>query len=81
MISDKIICTYLYAITKYGYPPPSRDTMKYISEMKGLGFRSIELEGVRESHLMEMYELRYEIRDALNELNLSFLSFVRSYRG
>jgi hypothetical protein len=42
MISDKIICTYLYAITKYGYPPPSRDTMKYISEMKGLGFRSIE---------------------------------------
>ncbi|HTR81348.1 MAG TPA: sugar phosphate isomerase/epimerase family protein [Bacteroidota bacterium] len=70
MLDKKIICTYLYAITKYGYPPPAKDTLKYIREMKELGFRTIELEGVRESHLLEMFELRNEIREVLLQLDL-----------
>jgi sugar phosphate isomerase/epimerase len=81
MISDRIICTYLYTITKYGYPPPSKDTLKYISEMKKLGFRSIELEGVRENHLLEMHELRYEMRDALHALNVSLPFFCAVLPG
>jgi sugar phosphate isomerase/epimerase len=81
MFHERIICTYLYTITKYGYPPPSQDTLKYIREMKELGFRSIELEGVRENHLLEMYELRHQIRDALNEFNVRLPFFCAVLPG
>jgi len=70
MLSEKVVCAYLYPITKYGYPPPARDTVKHIREMQKLGFQSIELEGVREQHLLEMYEMRFQVRDVLKELNL-----------
>ena len=39
--------------------------------MKNLGFSHIELEGIREAHLMEMYESRAEIMDELQRLELS----------
>jgi sugar phosphate isomerase/epimerase len=81
MVNERIVCTYLYTITKYGYPPPSGETLKYMREMKDLGFQSIELEGVRETHLLEMYELRHEIRDALHELNLSLPFFCAVLPG
>ncbi|MEJ2634350.1 MAG: sugar phosphate isomerase/epimerase [Calditrichia bacterium] len=71
MISDSIVCCYLYVISKYGYPPPAENTVPYLREMKALGFRAIELEGIRREHLLKMYELRYEIRDTLKELDLT----------
>ena len=46
MISERIVSCYLYVITKYGYPPPAKDSRKYLEEMKGLGFQSVELEGM-----------------------------------
>ena len=55
-IDNKIVCAYLYTITKYGYPPPAADTPAHIREMVELGFSSIELEGIREGHLQEIYE-------------------------
>ncbi len=70
MFDKNIICTYLYTITKSGYPPRPGDTLKYIDEMAKLGFRSVELEGIREPHLKAMYDLRWEIRKALDERNL-----------
>ena len=81
MYDKKIICAYLYIITKYGYPPPAKDTVKYIREMKDLGFKSIELEGVRENHLSEMYDLRFEIKDELNKLDLSLPYFCAVLPG
>ncbi|NND33450.1 MAG: sugar phosphate isomerase/epimerase [Saprospiraceae bacterium] len=68
---QNIVCAYLYSITKYGYPPPAADTIKYLEEMANMGFRSIELEGIRDQHLTEMHEQRYEIRDALQRLSLN----------
>ncbi len=65
-----IVCTYLYIITKYGYPPPAADTIKHVEEMASLGFRSIELEGIRETHLPEMFQRRYEIKEALDRWHL-----------
>jgi sugar phosphate isomerase/epimerase len=38
--------------------------------MQNLGFKSVELEGIREEHLMGVYESRYEIRAQITELNL-----------
>jgi sugar phosphate isomerase/epimerase len=69
-INEKIVCAYLYSITKYGYPPPVDNYLKQIEEMAELGFHSIELEGIRESNLMEIFELKKDVKNKLNELNL-----------
>ncbi len=66
----KIVCCYLYPISKYGYPPPAQDTLKHIEEMHTLGFQSIELEGIRKEHLMLIYEKKEEIKNKIDHLNL-----------
>lgn len=72
--SARIVCAYLYIITKYGYPPPVENTLNYIREMRDLGFKSIELEGIRENHLLGMYDLRNEIKKELDE-NKMFIPY------
>ena len=72
MAFDKnIVCAYLFSITKYGYPPPASGTVQYLEEMAALGFRSVELEGIRGQHLKEMHDRRLEIKEALDRLDLS----------
>ncbi|MFA7288257.1 MAG: sugar phosphate isomerase/epimerase family protein [Melioribacteraceae bacterium] len=73
--NSKIVCTYLYSITKYGYPPPAEDTLQYIDEMASLGFSTIELEGIREEHLTKVYNLRYKIKNSLDENGLTLPYF------
>jgi len=63
--NNVITCCYLYIITKYGYPPPAGNSIQYIREMKDLGFKSIELEGIRKEHLLEVYEQKQKIKDEL----------------
>jgi sugar phosphate isomerase/epimerase len=70
-INEKIVCAYLYSITKYGYPPKASDTLKHIEEMYKLGFSSIELEGIRENHLLEIYESRSIISNRIRDLKLN----------
>jgi sugar phosphate isomerase/epimerase len=70
MIDDRIVCAYLYTITKYGYPPPAVDTLSHIDEMVELGFQSIELEGIREEHLMQVYSMKDSISEKLKNKNL-----------
>jgi sugar phosphate isomerase/epimerase len=78
MINSKIVCTYLYSITKYGYPPKADATLKYIDEMHGLGFNTIELEGIREEHLIEVTGMKKEIKKKLvnNDLQLPYFGAV-----
>jgi sugar phosphate isomerase/epimerase len=71
MFHNKIICCYLYPITKYGYPPPAEQTIHHLQEMKALGFQTVELEGIREQHLLSIYDRRLEIKKQLVELNLN----------
>ncbi len=71
MFHNKIICCYLYTITKYGYPPPAEQTIHHLQEMKALGFQTVELEGIREQHLLSIYDRRLEIKKQLKELNLN----------
>ena len=75
MFDERIVSAYLYVITKYGYPPPAKDTRKYLEEMKGLGFQSVELEGIREEHLGEMYEMRNDVSSWAQELGLKIPIF------
>jgi hypothetical protein len=70
----KICCCWLYAISKYGYPPNLENTFKVIREMKDLGFEFIELEGVREKNLKEVYENQVKLNSALRS-SISVRSF------
>ncbi len=74
-INEKIVCAYLYAITNYGYPPKVDTYLEQIEEMASLGFTSIELEGIREKNLLQVYQLKDAIKEKINELNLKIPYF------
>ena len=67
----RIVACYLYPITRYGYPPPAEGTERYIEELAGLGFRSIELEGIHAPHLQAMHRMRGEVRRALDRFEVA----------
>jgi sugar phosphate isomerase/epimerase len=71
LFDDNIVCTYLFLISKYGYPPDARNTLHHIDEIRALGFKSLELEGIRQEHLLGMYDLREQIVQKITENNLS----------
>lgn len=68
MFDPSITCCYLYIISKYGYPPSAENTIAHLQEMKSIGFSSIELEGIRKEHLLNVYNQRLEINEALQRL-------------
>jgi hypothetical protein len=70
MIDRTIVCSFLYVITKYGYPPSSEESPQYLAEMKTLGFQSVELEGIRRDHLLGVYDRRAEIAATVELLDL-----------
>ncbi len=71
----KISCCWLYAITKYGYPPSLPDTFRVLAEMKGLGFEYVELEGVRRDNLLTVYEARHELKKFCDDQGLRVINF------
>lgn len=81
LIPENIVCCYLYIISQYGYPPPAQQTKQYLQQMSDLGFRSVELEGIREEHLLNIYEQRREIREAIDELSLKVPYFCAVLPG
>jgi len=64
----KISCCWLYAISKYGYPPSMENIFKALKEMADMGFEYVELEGVREENLKEVYHNREKIKDHCRNL-------------
>lgn len=73
--SSDIVCCYLYVISKYGYPPPAEKADIYLEEMVTLGFSSIELEGIREENLLQMYDLRSDLNRKKEALHLEIPYF------
>ena len=71
----KISCCWLYAISKYGYPPSLDHTFRVLGEMKALGFDSVELEGVRRENLLEVYEKRRELKKFCDDNGLRVINF------
>src|SRR5690242_14683417 len=70
-----ISCCWLYAITKYGYPPSLPDTFKVLGEMRALGFDAVELEGVRRENLLEVYAQRSELKKFCDGEGLRVINF------
>ncbi len=71
----KICCCWLFAISKYGYPPSLENTLKVIQEIKEMGFEAMELEGVGEKNLFEVFENRRKIKSICESLNLRVVNF------
>ena len=71
----KISCCWLYAISKYGYPPSLPDTYRALEGMAALGFTNVELEGVREENLRAVYRERKELKQRCDDLGLKVVNF------
>lgn len=65
-----IVACYLYTISRHGYPPKAGDALQHLDEFSKLGFKSIELEGIREEHLDGMYAQGQQLRIRADELQL-----------
>jgi len=76
-----IVCCFLYPITKYGYPPAATGTPLFLREMRDLGFASVELEGIHERHLGEVFEMRAEIAEEVKRLDLEVPYFCAVLPG
>lgn len=72
----KFLCCWLYAIDKYGFPPSLSDTFKALNEMKELGFKYGELEGVSGNNLNLIYNNRNNIKKHINEIGIEITNFV-----
>lgn len=71
----KISCCWLYAISKYGYPPSLPDTYRAVEEMAALGFTNVELEGVREENLRAVYNERKGLKQRCDDLGVKVVNF------
>lgn len=71
----KISCCWLYAISKYGYPPSIPDTHRAVEEMAALGFSNVELEGLKEENLQAVHHERKALKKRCDDLGLKVVNF------
>ena len=71
----KIACCWLYAISKYGYPPSIPDTFRALEDMTRLGFVNGELEGVGKENLLAIHSQRAEFKSHCETLGLRLVNF------
>ena len=71
----KISCCWMYAITKYGYPPSIENTLRAFDDMARLGFTFIECEGIREENMLAVHRRRRDFRKYADDRGLRFVNF------
>jgi len=71
----RISITYLYVIFRYGYPHRVRDVLAALPQIRKLGFRFLEIEGLGPAHLRAMYAHRKQVAAALADNNLHVHNF------
>ena len=71
----KLGITYLYTIFRYGYPHSLEDTLRSFGEIRRLGFRYLEMEGLGPRHLRAVYRRRKRVVTALEECGVHVHNF------
>jgi len=71
----RVSITYLYTIFKYGYPHSVDDALRSLSEIRGLGFRFLELEGLGRENLKSLYDRRAELARLVSDCGLHVHNF------
>ena len=71
----RISITFLYTIFRYGYPPSVAAVFRSLQEIRRMGFRYVEMEGLGPRHLAGMYRRRLELRHALADAGMHVHNF------
>jgi sugar phosphate isomerase/epimerase len=71
----KISMSYIYVIFRYGYPHKLKDLLKALPEIRALGFRYLEMEGLGRDLLTSLYENRNTLTTALRDAGLHVHNF------
>lgn len=71
----RISITYLYVIFRYGYPHSVQDVLAALPQIRKLGFRFLEMEGLGPAHLRAMYAQRKSVAAALADSGLHVHNF------
>ncbi len=71
----RLSITYLYVIFQYGYPHSIRDVLAALPQIRRLGFRFLEMEGLGAAHLRAMYAHRKTVAAALADCGLHVHNF------
>lgn len=71
----RIGITYLYVIFRYGYPHSVRDVLAALPQIRDLGFRFLEIEGLGAVHLRAMFAHRKTVAAALEANGLHVHNF------
>src|SRR5260370_34068337 len=71
----RISISYLYTIFKYGYPHSVDQALQSLPEIRRLGFRYLEMEGLGQENLQEVYRRRKEVRTTLDDCGLHVHNF------
>ncbi len=71
----KLSITYLYTIMKYGYPPKPEDDFSAFEEIRGMGFRYLEMEGLGPDHAQSVRTNLKEYQKALKDAGIHVHNF------
>ncbi|MBI3696710.1 MAG: sugar phosphate isomerase/epimerase [Acidobacteria bacterium] len=71
----RISITYLYVIFRYGYPHAVEDVFRALPEIRKLGFRFLEMEGLGPAHLRALDRRRRDLLRALDDSGLHVHNF------
>ncbi|HYF51166.1 MAG TPA: sugar phosphate isomerase/epimerase family protein [Planctomycetota bacterium] len=71
----KLTACYLYTIDMYGYPPTIEQGLKAIDDLRELGFKYIELEGVGEEHIKAVHAQRQRFKQTLDDRGMACVNF------
>jgi len=71
----KIGVTYLYTISKFGYPPEFKDEIKAFKELSEMGFHFLEMEGLGQHHSENVWKNRAEYKKYLDEYGIHVHNF------
>lgn len=70
-----ISCCWIYAISKYGYPPSLKNTYRALKDMRDMGFRYMELEGFKTENTRCIFDHRFELKRFCDDLDIHLLNF------
>ena len=72
----KIVCAWMYAIGKYGFPPAIADIYRAVAEMREMGFVYGELEGIGFENIDRVASEKARIRAAYREAGVAISNFA-----
>src|SRR6185436_155897 len=71
----RISITYLYTIFRYGDPHTVDDAFRSLDDVRKLGFRFLEMEGLGVPFLRALYKLRHDLVSAASDASVHVHNF------